>query len=118
MSVLSAQVCHWRLAAERHVFNPFVHFLYGAATYVSADVRFATKLIAQAHELVSTEAVVFYNAAPVCVDHALAVFLRTNAIFPMVFVCKASTRPAKVRDINVFECLNNVLSVTVNVRDW
>ena len=61
------------------------------------------------------ERVVFDNAAPVCVYHALAVFFWPDAVLPVVFVCKAAARPAQVRNVNVLECLYYGLVVSVYV---
>ena len=43
--------------------------------------------------------------------------LYTSTILPMIFVCKAATRPAKYRNMNLLKCLNYIISHSVCVRN-
>ena len=44
---------------------------------------------------IDKEPVIFYNSTPMCVDHFFTFTLIADTIFPVVFICEASTRPAK-----------------------
>ena len=65
----------------------------------------------------SSERIVFGKAAPVSVNHLLAVFLGADSILPVIFVGKTAARPAKVWDVQFFKSLHDGLVVSVNVRD-
>ena len=92
-----------------------MHLLRGTAPHVAADVRLAAQLVAQPHELVGAKAVVLDHAAPVGVDHALAVCLRADAVLPVVLVGKAAARPAQVGNVQLLECLDYGLVVAMDV---
>ena len=74
-------------------------------------------LTAEFDEFVNTEAVVFNDAAPVCVDHSLAVFLRADTVFPVVFVSETAARPAKNGEFHFAESLYDVGSHSLYVRN-
>ncbi len=48
--------------------------------------------------------------APVRVDRGGAFVARAYAFFPVVIVCKASARPAKDGDIELFQCVDDVFA--------
>ena len=102
VSVFGSQVCHRGYALKAHVFYPFGHFLYSSASHVAVDVCFTAQLTAQLKEFVCSEAVVFYDTAPVGVDDFLSSFFRSDTVFPVVFVSEASARPAKYRYFDLF----------------
>ena len=102
VSVFGSQVCHRGYTLKGHVFYPFGHFLYSSASHIAVDVCFAAQLTAQFKEFVCSEAVVFYDTAPVGVDDFLSSFFRSDTVFPVVFVSEASARPAKYRDTDLF----------------
>ena len=102
MTVLLAQVCHRGYAVERNVLYPLAHLTNRTASEVAVDIGLATKLTAQFKELVCSEAVVLDNAAPVCIDHFLSGCFRSDTVHPVIFVCKASARPAQHRNLHFF----------------
>ena len=63
------------------------------------------------------ERIVFGHAAPVRVYHALAVFFGADSVFPVIFVCKKTARPAEIWNVQFFKSLDDSLVVTVNVRN-
>ena len=101
-AVFFSKLSHWRNTVEGHVFYPLAHFLNGTGTKVSVYVGFTAKLLTKLHKLMCTEAVVFYYAAPVGVNHFLSAFFWTNAVFPMIFICETSARPTKNRNLHFF----------------
>ena len=117
MAVARALLRHGGISARSHVFNPFGHLLHGAGADVAVDIGLAANLAAKFHELVRAEAIVLHHASPVGVDHALAVFLRADALLPVIFVGKASARPAQHRQTDAFERLHNVRAHAVDIRD-
>ena len=117
MAVARALLRHGGIPARSHVFNPFGHLLHGAGADVAVDIGLAANLAAKFHELVRAEAIVLHHASPVGVDHALAVFLRADALLPVIFVGKASARPAQHRQTDAFERLHNVRAHAVDIRD-
>ena len=117
MAVARALLRHGGISARSHVFNPFGHLLHGAGADVAVDIGLAANLAAKFHELVRAEAIVLHHASPVGVDHALAVFLRADALLPVIFVGKASARPAQHRQTNAFERLHNVRAHAVDIWD-
>ena len=62
-----------------------------------------------------TEAVVFDRAAPVVVHHLRTVFFRADAVHPMIFVGKATARPAQVRDLQVFQGLEHIVPIPLRI---
>ena len=95
MSILFSKVSHWRYSVKCHIFNPFRHFLNSSATNITIDIRFTSKLTNKFKILMCSKAIIFHNTAPVCVDHFFTICFLTDAIFPMVFIRKTSSRPAK-----------------------
>src|SRR3546814_14345756 len=73
-------------------------FPYPTLFRSTADIRRNISARAQpfgeSHEFMRAEAVVLVHAAPVGVDLDRAVFLRADAVAPVIFVGKASARPA------------------------
>ena len=60
-----------------------------------------------------TEAVIFSNAAPVCIDHLLTAFLGTDAVLPVILVSKASARPTENRDLHLLQSCDHVITHAV-----
>ena len=117
MSVFLTEVSHRGNTFECNVLNPLRHFLYCSASQISVNVCFTSKLFAEFKEFMSTKAVIFYNTAPVCVDHFLTCFFRADTIFPVVFICETATRPAKYRNLDVLQCFYYICTHSVLVRD-
>ena len=116
-AVLAAQLRHGGDAVKRHVLDPLAHLLHGAAAHVAGDIRLAAQLAAQLHELMRAEGIVLHNAAPVRVHHALARFLRADAVLPVILVCKAAARPAQHGNADIPQRLHNVGAHPVHVRN-
>ena len=64
-----------------------------------------------------TEAVVFRHTAPVGVDHFLAVLLRSDTVFPVVFVRETTAGPAKHRKLHLLECCHYIVTHTIGIGD-
>ena len=62
-----------------------------------------------------TKGVVLHYAAPVSIDHALAVFLGANSILPMIFIGKAPARPAKYRQLNIFQGFHYIGTYAIDI---
>ena len=105
------------IARGIHVLHPFRYFAHRAGADVRVDVGFAADLAAQFHELVRAEAVVLHYAAPVRVHHALAGFLRADAVLPVVFIRKAAARPAQHRHADFLQRLHHVRAHAIDVGD-
>ena len=108
---------HGGVAAAGQVFHPLAHFLHGAAAQIGVDVGLAAQLTAQLHKFVGAEGVVLHHAAPVGVDHALAVFLGADAVPPVIFVGEAAAGPAKHGDLYGPQRLHRVGAHPVDVAD-
>ena len=117
-SVFAAQVGHGRYPVKGHVLYPFRHFLHSAAAHVAIDIGLTAKLLTKLHEFMGTKAVVLQDAAPVGVDHFFAAFFGANAVLPVIFVSKASARPAEYRDFHIPKSLNNIVSHTIFVGNF
>ena len=113
MPVFLSLICHRRNALKGHILYPLRHLLHRSASDISINICLTAKLTAKFKKLMRTEAVVLYDSAPVRVDHFLSVFLRTDAILPMILVCKASARPAQHRNFHFFQRFHNIISHTV-----
>ena len=108
MSVGLSQICHGRDAVKGHIFHPFRHFLYGAASHIPVNIGFAAQLLTQLKKLMGSEAVVLQDAAPVGIDHLFAVFFRADPVLPVVFIRKASPRPAQYRNPDFLKSLHHI----------
>ena len=64
-----------------------------------------------------TKTVVFGNSSPPNVYHFWSFLFGTNTILPVIGVCKASSRPAQVWNIQFFEGGNNIVANAFGVRD-
>ena len=117
MAVLPALLRHRGNALERHVLDPLGHLAHRAAADIAVDVGLAAQLAAELKILVRPEAVVLHDAAPVGVDHLLAVLLRTDAVLPVILVGEAAARPAQHRNLELLQRLNDVRPHAVHVRD-
>jgi hypothetical protein len=53
--------------------------------------------------------VIFYNAAPIRIDHFRAFRTGAYAVFPMVLIGKAASGPAQIWDFDLFKRCNNIL---------
>ena len=117
VSILCTKICHRGNAFKGHVLNPFRHLLYSTAAQVAVHIGFAPQLPAQLHVLVRTKAVVLYHAAPVGVDHLLAVFFRADPVFPVILVSKTAAGPAQDRNPDLFQGFHNVCAHAIDIRD-
>ena len=61
----------------------------------------------------SPEGIVFSNTSPVGIYNRSSFFFGTYAVFPVVGICKATTRPAEVRYFNLTEGKQNIISDTI-----
>ena len=117
VAIFRTKVCHRRYTVKCHIFNPLRHLLYSTASHISVDIGFTSDLTAEFKKLVGTEAVVLDNTAPVGVDHFFAAFFRSDTVFPVIFICKTSARPAQYRNFDIFQCFNNIGTHSVHVRN-
>src|SRR5687767_2921651 len=62
------------------------------------------------------EAVIFCNATPMRVHHLRALVAGANAIPPVVLICKAAARPAKIGDTDLFQGCYHIQADTVLFR--
>ena len=114
MTIFLTKVSHRGNALKSDILYPFGHFLYGSASQISIYISLASKLLAKFKEFMSTKTVIFYHTAPMCINHFFTCLFRSDTIFPVVFICEASTRPAKHRDFDMFQgfyyiCTHSVL---------
>ena len=114
-AVFLPPVCHGRNAVKGHVLDPFTHFLNRAGTHIAGDIGIAAQLAAQFKELMGAEGVVLHHAAPVGIDHLLAVFLGANAILPVVLISKAAAGPAQDRKAHILQGSHHVNAHTVDI---
>ena len=117
MAIFLSQLRHGRYALKGHVFHPFGHLLHRTASHISIDISLTSQLAAQFKEFMGTEAVVLYNAAPVGIDDLLSLFFRADSVFPVIFIRKASARPAKHRNTDLFQRFHNIGTHTIDIRD-
>ena len=101
--------------SEVYVFYPFCQFFYSTTTYVSADIRFSTQHFAEVEELMCTETVVFNCTSPVIVYHFGAVLFRTDTVHPVIFIGKTATRPTKYGNLEFFQCIEYVGTITFDI---
>ncbi len=62
------------------------------------------------------EAVVLDNASPVGVDHLRTLFVRPDAVLPMVFVGKTAAWPSEDGDPYLFQRLGHIVPDAVSIR--
>ena len=117
VAIFRTKVCHRRYTVKCHIFNPLRHLLYGTASHISVDIGLTSDLTAELKKFVGTETVVLDNAAPVGVDHFFAAFFRSDTVFPVIFICKTSARPAQYRNFDIFQCFNNIGTHSIHVRN-
>ena len=67
--VLSPQVSHGTDTVKCHVFDPFLHFLNGAASDIPADIGFCADHITEVHKFMCAKVVIFGDTSPVSIDH-------------------------------------------------
>ena len=115
VSIFGTKVCHRGYPTKGHVFHPFAHFLNSSTSEIAVDIGLTSNLSAELHEFVGTKAVIFYNTAPMGVNHLFTFFFWTDSIFPVIFICKASARPAQNRNLQFLQSLHDVLTHSVNV---
>ena len=114
-AVFSTQVCHRRYPVESHVLYPLGHLLYGTASHIAIDVGLTTDLFTQFEELMGTEAVVLGHTTPMSVDHFLAVLLRSDTVFPVVFIRETTAGPAKHRKFHLLERCHYIVTHTIGI---
>ena len=116
-SVLFTQVRHRAFPVESDIFYPLRHFLYGTATHVSTDIRLCTQFLTKIQEFVCSEAIILCNASPMGIDHLRTLATWTDTVTPVVFVGKATARPAQIRYINMFKSGDNIVPHSVRIRN-
>ena len=112
--VLFAELCLGAIFGG-NIFNPVGKFFYSAAAYVAAQVGLYPEHFAQVEELMRAKAVVFDCASPVVVYHARTIFFWAYAVFPVIFIGKATAGPAENGNMQGAECLEHVVAITVSV---
>ena len=117
MSVFLTEISHRGNTLECDIFYPFRHFLNCSASQVTINISFAVKLLTEFKKFMCTKAVILYHTAPVCVDHFFTCFLWSDTVFPVIFICKTSARPAQYRNFDIFQCFNNIGTHSVHVRN-
>ena len=117
MSVFLTEVSHRRNTLECDIFYPFRHFLNCSASQITINISFAAKLLTEFKKFMCTKAVILYHTAPVCVDHFFTCFLWSDTVFPVVFICETSTRPAKYRNLDMLQCFYYICTHSVLIRD-
>ena len=116
-AVLPPPVRHGGNAWIRQVFHPLAHFLHRAAAEVAVDIGLAADLAAQLQKFVRAKGIVLRHAAPVGVHHGFARGFGPHAVLPMVFVGKATARPAQNAQADVAQGLHHVGAHAVHVGD-
>ena len=66
----------------------------------------------------SSETIIFGNIAPVRIDHSRAFIARANAVLPMIFISKTSAGPSKHRNLNLPQCLYDIISDSIGVWNF
>ena len=61
------------------------------------------------------ETVVFDSAAPVVIHHFRTILFGTDTVHPVIFVGKAAARPAKNGNLEVFQGIEYVGTVTFDI---
>ena len=116
-AVLPSQVRQRGIRIAGDIFHPVHHFLRGSATDVAADIRLGPDLLAEIEKLVRAELVGFNHPAPVRIDAPGPLVARPDPIPPMVFIRKTSPRPAKHRNIKVFQRRDHVIANSTRIGD-
>ena len=63
------------------------------------------------------ERVIFHRASPRAIDFLRTLAAGTDTVLPMIVVGKATTGPAQYGDMEFFQGTDNIVAVTVGVRD-
>ena len=116
-AILPPKVRHRRYAVECHIFHPFTHLLYRAASDISAYIGLTAQLAAEFKKLMCTEAVVLCRTAPMRIDHLLTFLLRPDPVFPVIFISEASSRPAQYRNSDLLQRLDYIASHSFFIRN-
>ena len=72
--------------------------------------------LGEIEKLVRAKGVAFQTVPPVILAHR-AFIARTNAIAPMIFIGKATARPAYQRHVHGFEGAHHVVTPAFGIRD-
>src|SRR5690606_34814518 len=116
-AVFNTPLSHGASFVDIHVLLPVDEFLYCSASDIGSQVRLGTKQLAHVKKIVRAEAVVFCHATPPAVDHGWSLVFRTHAVLPMIGICKASSRPAQVGNLELFERLYHIVAHALGMRD-
>ncbi len=109
---------HRRITVKGHIFNPFIHLFNSTWANIAVNISITAKLWAEFKKLMSAERVVLYNTAPVRIYHSFSSWLFADTVFPMIFISKASARPAKNGNTHFFKCVYNIASHTVDIGEF
>ncbi|MNW55031.1 hypothetical protein D3C74_326680 [compost metagenome] len=63
------------------------------------------------------EMVILHHAAPMGVNHPFACFLWSDAVFPVIFVSKATPRPTEYGNPNLLKRFHNIVTDSIRIRD-
>ena len=63
------------------------------------------------------EGIVLNDITPVGIDHPFSGFQRTDTVLPVILISKASARPAKHRDLDLSQRVNNILPDSGLIRN-
>src|SRR5262249_42193450 len=113
--IFLAQVSHGTHAGKGDILDPLLHFLDCSAADVPANIRFASELFAQIHELMRPKMIVFGHFAPMSIDHRGSEFSRADPIAPVIFVGKTAARPAQHRDFDSFKSGDYIVADSAGV---
>ena len=116
-AILAAQLGQGRLAVRGHVFEPFGHFLRRAGTEVAIDIGLRAQELGQIEEFVRAHGIRLFHAAPVGVDLGRALGARADAILPVVFIGKATARPAHQGHMQLFQRAQHVVAPALGIRN-
>src|SRR6185503_19190372 len=98
-----------------HVFEPISGLARSPGTYIHGDIGLAADLIDEIHEFVRAKRVRLDHAAPVWIESHSAVL--ASAVTPVIFICKAASRPANIGNPNGLQRGHNVVANAASVRD-
>jgi len=64
---------------------------------------------------VRAKAVVFGHATPICIDHLGAIRPRADAVLPMIFIRKTTSRPTNRRDLDIFQGSDHIVAYAAGI---
>src|SRR5690554_5395725 len=116
-TILSTPVGHRYIVVRNHILYPLYHFLYGTTAHVGRNVGICTNHFTKIQEFMCTKTVVLNGTSPKNILNLRPFRNGTYIIFPMIGVGKAAARPTKHRYLKFFKRLQNILPITVLIRN-